>query len=100
MSIRSRIDCLERSAGLLKQQQSQSAGAQPWWHGIDIAQRRMLAALSDEELRALHATVMAFQAGLELTPDQETLVLKCQEALEQENRKPGIQGMIGRATFK
>ena len=65
--------------GRLEQQQSQSAGALPSWHGIDMAQRRMLATLSDEELRALKAAVEAFQAGLELTPEQETLVLRCQE---------------------
>jgi hypothetical protein len=72
MNIRSRVDRLERVAGL-EQQQSQSPGTLPWWHHIDVAQRRMLAVLSDEELRALHATVVAFQAGLELTPEQETL---------------------------
>ena len=65
---------------------SQSARALPWWHGIDMAQRRMLAALSYED--ALQAAAEAFQAGLELTPEQDTLVLRCQEALEQktENR--------------
>jgi hypothetical protein len=87
MSIRSRVDRLDRVAGLLKQQQSRSAGAQPWWRGIDIAQRRMIAALSDDELRALHATVVAFQAGLELMPEQEALALRCEEAIEQERQR-------------
>ena len=86
MSIENRIDRLERVAGL-EQQQSKSTGALPWWHHIDIAQRRMLAALTDEELRALQATVAAFQAGLELTTEQEALALRCEEALDQENRK-------------
>src|SRR5213594_553230 len=92
MTIRSRVDRLERVAGL-EQQQSKSTGALPWWHGIDIAQRRMLAALTDEELRALHATVLAFQTGLELTPEQEALALRCEEtirceeAIEQERQR-------------
>jgi hypothetical protein len=81
MNIRSRVDRLERVAGLLEEQ-SQSTGALPWWHDIDISQ--LLKSLSDEELRALRAAVLAFQAGLGLTPVQETLVLRCQEALEQE----------------
>lgn len=80
MNIRSRVDRLE-------QQRSQPPRALPWWHHIDIAQRRMIAALSDEDLNALHATVVAFQAGLVLTPEQETLALRCQEALDQENQK-------------
>jgi hypothetical protein len=33
-------------------------------HEIDIAQRRMLASLSKEELRTLRATVVVFQSGL------------------------------------
>src|SRR4051812_32501750 len=86
MSIRSRIDCLERRAGLLKQQQCRplehSRG-----HHIDMAQRRMLASLTVEELTALHATVLAFQTGLELTREQETLALRCEEALEQERQR-------------
>jgi len=86
MNIRSRVDRLEQVAGL-EQQQSKSTGALPWWHHIDVAQRRMIAALSDDELRALHATVVAFQAGLELTPEQQALALRCEEALDQENRK-------------
>jgi len=50
----------------------------------------MLAALSDEELHALRAAAEDFQAGLELTPEQDTLVLRCQEALEQYHRKPDM----------
>ena len=86
-----RVDRLERgAAGRVGLQQSQPAKARPWWHGIDMAQRRMLSVLSDEELKALQAAAEAFQAGLELTPEQETLALRCQEALEQENRKAEI----------
>src|SRR3954469_11866188 len=84
MSIRRRVDRLERGAARLGQQQCKSAGAQPWWHGIDMAQRRMLASLTEEELRALQVAVLAFQAGLELTPEQEALALRCEEALRYE----------------
>jgi len=31
----------------------EAVGVPPWWHGIDMAQRRMIATLSDDELKAL-----------------------------------------------
>ena len=56
MNIRSRVERLERVAGL-EQQQSKPTGALPWWHHIDIAQRRMVVALGDVSGKGVPASL-------------------------------------------